>query len=323
MHPATKVVVLFGAGASAFSGAVRYRDELGRNPPLGCGSTGLFAVLEREGGIAATLPAHVRAALTEDFEAGMRLLEGMPGTWHVAFQRQIALHLASYRAKPGNHYLQLWAAGDMRSKEIQYSTLNYDMLLDQALAAYGLRLEGCPMDSPSPHFVTLLKLHGACNILARIENHIQGNEVLDASFGYHSPVGGNVGKLYLAGSQKEIERWCRDKRNEQFAPLAAQYVREKAFLTHDAAFKEMQKFWAKKVVSAKLVVLVGVRFVAGDDHIWDPLMVTNADLLVVDPSFGPIEAWGKPRSRQPRQIAKSFSEVAAIQEVIRAALSTQ
>ena len=111
-----KYVLLLGAGASAFSGPVRYRGDLNQSPPLGSGPNGLFVALVREGGIAASFPAQVQAALTEDFESGMRLLVRMPGTWHCAFQRQIALHLASYRIRPRNHYLELLAPTHMRSR---------------------------------------------------------------------------------------------------------------------------------------------------------------------------------------------------------------
>jgi hypothetical protein len=320
--PTAKVVLLFGAGASAFSGPVRYRGRLNKSPPLGCGPNGLFAALLREGGIAASFPAQVQAALIDDFEAGMRLLERMPGTWHCAFQRQIALHLASYAIRPHNHYLELLAPPHMRSREVQYSTINYDMLLDQALNSYGLQIEGSPKDCPNLRFVTLLKLHGACNILMKIKNNIHGNEVSGSSFGFHSPVGGNVGKLYLARSYREIERWCRDYENEQFAPVVAQYVREKTFLTHAEAFEEMQAFWAKKVLRANAVVLIGVRYVPGDEHIWKPLLESDAELLVVDPSFDAIEAWGVNRARKPQLIAKFFSDLPIIQEAVRSRLKT-
>jgi len=319
--PTAKVVLLFGAGASAFSGPVRYRGDLNKSPPLGCGPNGLFAALLEEGGIAASFPAEVQAALIADFEAGMRRLERMPGTWHCAFQRQIALHLASYRIRPHNHYLELLALPYLRSREVQYSTINYDMLLDQALSNYGLQIEGAPKDSPNPQFVTLLKLHGACNVLTKIQNHIHGNEVIDAPFGFHSPIGGSSGKLYLARSYREIERWCRDYENEQFAPVIAQYVREKTFLTHAEAFEGMQAFWAKKVLTAKAVVLIGVRYVPGDEHIWKPLFESNAELLVVDPNFESIEAWGVNRARKPQHIAQSFSDLPIIQESVRSALS--
>ena len=257
----------------------------------------------------------------EDFEAGMRLLERMPGTWHCAFQRQIALHLASYKVRPHNHYLELLAPSYMRSREIQYSTINYDMLLDQALGSYGLQIEGAPKDSPNPQFVTLLKLHGACNVLMKIQNHIHNNQVIDAPFGLHSPIGGNLGKLYLARSYREIERWCRDYANEQFAPVVAQYVREKTFLTHAEAFEGMQTFWARKVLGAKAVVLVGVRHVPDDEHIWQPLFNSNAELLIVDPSFDAIGAWGAKRARKPRHIARFFSDLPIIQEAVHSMLS--
>lgn len=319
--PKAKVVLLFGAGASAFSGPVRYKGALNQGPPVGCGSNGLFAALLREGGIAASFPTQVKAALIEDFELGMRLLERMPGTRHCAFQRQIALHLASYSLRPHNHYIELLAPAYMRSRELQYSTINYDMLLDQAFGTYGLRIEGSPNDSPSLQYVTLLKLHGACNVLPKIQSYIHGNEVVESGFGQQSPIGGNPGKLFLARSFREVERWCRAYENEQFAPVIAQYVQEKTFLTHAGAFAEMQSFWTKKVLAAKAVVLVGVRCVPGDAHIWKPLFESNAELLVVDPSFETIEAWGSNRVRKPQHLAKFFSDVSIIQEAVRLALS--
>lgn len=321
VRPSVKVVLLFGAGASAFCGPVRYRGDLSESPPLGSGPKGLFAVLQQEGGIATQFHSEVQSALISDFEEGMRLIEGMPGTWHCEFQRQISLHLAGYRVRPNNHYLRLLSPSFMRSKEIQYSTINYDMLLDDAFNQYNLIVEGSPMDSPSPQFVTLLKLHGACNILIDIKNDVHGYEVIGSPFGLQSPVGGNVGRLYLARSLREIERWCRDYKNEQFAPVIAQYVREKSFLTHATALEGIQAFWAKKIADAAVVILVGVRYVPGDNHIWKPLLESSSELFVVDPNFDAIEDWGMNRTKKPRHIAKLFSDLPKIWEAVRLGLA--
>jgi hypothetical protein len=76
-----KLVVLFGAGATAFSGPVLFRTNgfaTSRTPPLGAGPNGLFAALRAEGGVAAQLPTAVQASLIDDFEVGMRQLEYFP-----------------------------------------------------------------------------------------------------------------------------------------------------------------------------------------------------------------------------------------------------
>ena len=312
--------MLFGAGASAFSGPVQYRSQLNTCPPLGSGDNGLFAAIQKEGGVAASLPTEIKAALMQDFESGMRLLEQMPYSLHCAFQRQIALHLASYRIRRHNLYCRLLAPPYMRSREIQYSTINYDMLLDQAFSTYGLQIEGGPRDSPNLQFITLLKLHGACNVLIKIENKIRGNEVFGAPFGLGSLVGGNPGQLYLGRSYREIESWCQASSNEQFAPVIAQFVQEKTFLSHANAFEALQRFWATKVLNAKVVVLIGVRFVPGDEHIWKPLFDSDAEMLIVDPNFDEIEAWGLSRARKPRRIAKYFSDLTIIQQAVYSGL---
>ena len=83
----------------------------------------------------------------------------------------------------------------------------------------------------------------------------------------------------------------------------------------------MQSFRAKKVSRAKAVVLIGVRHVPGDEHIWRPLLESDAELLVVDPSFDAIEDWGANRARKPRHLTKFFSDLPIIQEAVRSALS--
>jgi hypothetical protein len=176
--------------------------------------------------------------------------------------------------------------------------------------------------TPSHEYVTLLKLHGACNILTKVNSIYEKNVVYAGRFGYHGFAGGSVGKLYLAGSQSEIERWCNDPRNGEFSPVIAQYVREKSFLNNAAAFFEMQQFWARKVANAKTVILIGVRLVPQDEHIWSPLFKSEADLLVVDPSFETFEVWGKNRVRQPRHLAKHFSDYSVIQQEIFNSLSS-
>lgn len=318
--PAAKVVILFGAGASSFSGPTLYRGRAALAPPLGRGPNGLFARLLAEGGVAEQIPAELHPILTEDFEYGMRLLEGLPLSFHCAFQRQIALHLASYRIQRNNLYSKLLAPTHMRSRELQYSTINYDMLLDQAFARFGLQIEGSPKDSPNRQFVTLLKLHGASNVLIKIRNHIHNNEVCGTQYGL-SAFGGNLGQLYLANSYVEIRRWCSARENEQFSPVLAQYVGQKPFLTHANAFGELQEFWAQRVSAAHTVVLIGVRHVPVDEHIWGPLLKSDSELLVVDPDFSAIESWGARRTRKPRHIAKSFSEFTLIQDAVGAALN--
>lgn len=318
--PATQIVLLFGAGASAFSGRVLYRGQAERCPPVGFGPNGLFAALRTEGGIAATFPSDIQSALVDDFEAGMRLLESMPGTFHCALQRQIALHLASYKIRRQNYYMQLLEPAYMRSKAVQYSTVNYDILLDQAFASYGLQIEGDSIDSPSPQSVTLLKLHGACNILMKTKNKIYGNEVIDAPFGYHSLVNGKIGKLYLARSHAEIERWCRNSANIQFAPLIAQYVKEKSFLVRSDAFGIMQNFWSQKIANATAIFIIGVRCVPEDEHIWKPIFKSSAKLYIVNPDYTAIEKWGASRANKPVHLAKYFSDFPIIQNAVRSEL---
>ena len=98
-------------------------------------------------------------------------------------------------------------------------------------------------------------------------------------------------------------------------------MREKTLLTHTEAFEGMQAFWTQKVMKAKAVVLIGVRYVPGDEHIWQSLLDSEADLLVVDPSFDAIESWGAKRARKPRHVARFFSEVPIIQEEVRTTLT--
>ncbi len=317
--PAAKVVLLFGAGASAFSGPTLYRGKVAMAPPLGRGPNGLFARMQAEGGVAMQIPAELHATLTDHFESGMKLLERLSLSFHCAFQRQIALHLASYRIRRNNLYLNLLAPPHMRSRELQYSTINYDMLLDQAFARFGLHIEGSPKDSPSRQFVTLLKLHGASNFLVKIKNRIHNNEVSGAPYAVPA-FGGNIGQLYLARSFNEIRNWCSAYENEQFSPVLAQYVGQKPFLTHAIAFEDLQAFWAQKIAAANTVILIGVRHEPADEHIWRPLLESNAELLVVDPDFSAIESWGVTRMRKPQHIAKYFSEIPVIQEAVRSGL---
>jgi protoporphyrinogen oxidase len=91
-------VFLFGAGASYGSG-----ECYPKNPPLG---PGLFAELQRWGGVAATVDEDLRRTFEGDFEKGMEHFFRTRNSDITPFLREMADYFAQFEPGPNNYYGQ-------------------------------------------------------------------------------------------------------------------------------------------------------------------------------------------------------------------------
>ena len=303
------VVMLFGAGASAFS------DDRSRTPPLG---NELFDRLILEGGPAASLSeAHVLAFRTTGFEPAMaQILE--VGTQHtVDFVRQVAAHLFNYRAGPNNTYLRLLRAIQPLRKRVLLASLNYDTLLEQALVEIGFQ----PAYNPAVPYLEgtapVLKLHGSSNWLPMLPSSVRvfaGNSTTADSM-----LAGNfVSGLEMAYTleRNDFQAWASDSRHSNLTPVLSLYARGKKGLVNNNFLEQLQQSWGAHVALAQAVLLIGVRFVPEDTHIWEPLARSRATLLVVDPEPNAVLCWAEYVGRPARAIAGAFSSLDSIVEAV-------
>lgn len=151
------VTIIFGAGASYGSGentCVPY------NPPLG---KDLFAHLVRMGGEFSRLSEESKLIFqTQGFEAGMATIEDDSRAIN-PLQKELACYLSGFEIRPGNGYIRLFNKLHNVLKDICIVTLNYDLLIEQALGLQGFNIDY----NDDKKGITVLKPHGSSNFLPR------------------------------------------------------------------------------------------------------------------------------------------------------------
>ncbi len=273
------VVLLFGAGASAFSGACHPSC-----PPLG---DGLFDALYNEGLPASSLDKkHIDVFRKDGFEAGMDSVAELGSQFVVPLQKQLAIFLSKFEIRAENHYLNLVKHLGDQCKQICFSTLNYDVLLEQALSQHGI-LFNCNPYKNSETNAQVLKPHGSSNFLPRLPKHIHLNNI-------ETGVRGSIIEGFgtdVVTSHNEIVKWCEDAHHNAIPPAMSLYAKGKNCLANSKDIEQIQDHWGEIVMKAKLVVLIGVRCTVEDTHIWEPIKKSKCRLAVVDPNKSEIREW--------------------------------
>src|ERR1700674_2532963 len=126
------VLFLFGAGASYGSG-----DCVPEPPPLG---KDLFLKLVKAGGIARTVKPPMSELFIKDFEKGMAAFFTERNADVNPFLRDMALYFLPFAPGPKNIYVKLFSAIAKGDHAIVVATTNYEMLIELAIQAAGLRL---------------------------------------------------------------------------------------------------------------------------------------------------------------------------------------
>ncbi|MFM0726581.1 hypothetical protein PQQ53_23220 [Paraburkholderia strydomiana] len=284
-------VVLLGAGASFGS-----EDATPHTPPLG---GGLFGALEASGGVAASLPDDLKAAFRANFEDGMARFYEHSGGNIMAFQRELAHYLAQFRPGPNNTYIRLLETLGIR--RVVYCSLNYDILLELAAARLGFDTEYSV--SPVARSVRILKLHGSCNFWPDIPVGMFRNSTFSGSG--RADIQARIKPL----NQDQTIYRCLNE--DSVAPAIAMYAKGKAVKVSPDYVEQHQAHWRTVLASARRAVVIGVRVVAEDTHIWDELGKTKAAVTYVgsqaaEPSF--LEWKGKFSKNNAYFLESNFSD---------------
>jgi hypothetical protein len=276
--PAGLKLFLFGAGASAFS------DTTGC-PPIGAA---LFGELQKLGGAWSRLDISLAKLFERNFEEGMA--EYIRLTPDIARQarltNEMAAYLAQFRAGPNSYYRRLTAALKASGEPCVFASLNYDLMLEEAIAALypDVVYDARDWHSPEP---LVLKLHGSVNLLPPPGLRIYGSTSNETPKMYDGPaqfVGRQDALAFLASGQ-------------DLTPVFAMYEPEKKTLVAPAALKLFQDDWASAIEVASAVFVVGASVAEQDVHVWKPLARSSVPMYVVDPNFEPFDAWSRKRAR--------------------------
>lgn len=261
------ITFLFGAGASYGSGKTEPY-----NPPLGnylydnlVSQRGSFGQLSKK--------SHEVFQL-QGFEAGMATLSNDNRIIN-PLQKEIVCYLSKFQITPENAYVRLFNKIQKLMPQINIITLNYDTLIEQAIASVGY-----PVDyNGTGEGVTVLKPHGSSNFLPRMPNgwNIVGNVIVDCgTFVDGLPTDA------VATSQEVVE-WCNDPRNSDLSPALSMYEKGKRVVVNSSLIDNIQKKYSNVVANSEFIVLVGIKYIEHDTHIWRALAESSANLLIVDP----------------------------------------
>jgi|SRR5690349_19337827 len=288
---------LFGAGASAFSGA-----SLPTAPPLGAA---LFDELRALGGVAASVDGHLADEFRRDFEAGMELFRQTRGYDATVFLLEMAKYFARFRPAVGNLYVQLLANMTDTGRRFVVASLNYELMVELAATMIGrqIRYEFSPNQTRS---ICIIKPHGSCNFLPDVApRQFYDFSVNIADTSRHSSI--MDGPVRIAEDTREVIEFC--DRENAVAPAMSLYEQSKDALFCPSFVKGQQAYFRAAAAHARRIFVIGVRVNDRDSHVWMPLAKTAASLFYVGPDASELLAWAsKFRRRGVHHFATTFEE---------------
>ena len=150
------VTILFGAGASFGSGSCSPYS-----PPLG---NDLFLKLNEQGGNFSNLNEDIKLKFIEHgFESGMASIEDNSRNI-TPMQKEMACYLSKFSIKNDNAYARLFNKLRTYLSDITIVTLNYDLLIEQAILMNGYNVDY----NADGKGISLLKPHGSSNFLPQL-----------------------------------------------------------------------------------------------------------------------------------------------------------
>lgn len=271
-----KTVVLFGAGASAYS------DPQINCPPLG---DHLLEALHFQSYVARILldnPAYRRLFKAKGFEVGMMEAahdNSLPKNFIAILQRDIARFLSSFDITERSFYSSLLDNVLISPDNIGFVSLNYDILLEQALSERSLGYY-CHPEDYKDDALPLMKPHGSSNFLPDMQGiTMKGTTVR----GLARVLGGPA--TNIVNSRSDISLWLNDPHNEDMCPVMSYYAKGKAFYCNGDYVDGIRQHYAAMVADAESIVIIGTKYTAEDTHLWQPIMSSQASVYIVDPDI--------------------------------------
>lgn len=286
------ISILFGAGAS-------YGSEIDKpTPPLGnC----LFDKLVDAGGafndLSDTLKANFRS---QGFEKGML---DVPNDSRIInpLQKEIAIYLSSFSSSMENAYVKLFKSLGSDASGFNLITLNYDLLIEESLFLLGVQKINYGINKCDGEYY-LLKLHGSSNFIPDFGNfHIKG------IIGINSGSFLETENVKALSTHQEIKTWCEEDRDNDFSPVMCMYNKDKRAVINASYLEKMKSEYLKTISATRLLIIIGVKYIEHDHHVWDVIFENDVALIIVDPQ--PSEAFLlllEKRSAKYEVIKKSF-----------------
>lgn len=268
------VTLIFGAGASWDSENEVIRNK-GKTPPLG---DSLFDKLNSLNGPTSKLDENIKRVFIEDgYEAGMDELH--PSS-RILFPilRESACFLSSFSPSPANAYTRLFNRLKNNITKISIATLNYDMLIEKSLMDLSINISYICEDYYNG--AKLIKFHGSSNLVPILPNKmiIYGAKMIS-----EKGVFIETNSVEYLRSHEDIVSWCKNPRNESLCPIMCLYNKEKRVLITKRAIDGIQKKLSDAIEKSNAIILVGVRYVSHDTHLWSLIFKSKCHVVIVDP----------------------------------------
>jgi len=225
------------------------------------------------------LPTPVLNAFGEarsDFEAGMAALLNYNPTWLAPLQREIGYLLVQpFIREPSNcAYVQLMAAirPNLGQHSIMLGSLNYDILLEEACSIVEIPLTYRDT-MPEIGNVSCNKPHGSSNFLP-VDGGTQASPgvLMNASAVRINPT--------IRPRPRHMALQYYQNRALALPPAMSFFMPGKSSIVTEHILIAMQRGFADAVLAADKVIVVGVRPLPADSHIWGPIAQTAANVFL-------------------------------------------
>lgn len=288
------VTLIFGAGASFGSG-----NCYPNNPPLG---NELFNELVKLDGAFSRLDEKMKNEfIKKGFEEGMALIQNDSSIIN-PIQKEVASYLSQFKVENDNAYVNLFKSIKEVINDITIVTLNYDLLIEDALRKNLLFIK---YELDWKHGVSLLKPHGSCGFLPDLGGmNMSGNTMINCG----TFVDGL--NIFRSINKEEIINWCEDPKNSDISPVLSMYNKEKRIVINKNFISNIQEIYKKKIENSRMIILIGVKYIEHDTHIWEPIKNSKAKVYFNSRSgiSEEMEKWSKENNINLFSIKGSFNE---------------
>jgi hypothetical protein len=160
-------------------------------------------------------------------------------------------------------------------KDSVFASLNYECLFEHAALGLGLEVDHCirrvdePLPPPSNRKVRILKPHGSCNFIARVDQHTRA--VLTTAV---------VEVPIEALFPRELENQLARMDTRSNLPIISQMSFNKEAVIAPAAMYAIRHHWREAVATSDCLVVIGVSYNPHDDHIADAVGVAKRVLYI-------------------------------------------
>ncbi len=177
-----------------------------------------------------------------------------------------------------------------------FATLNYECLIELAAANLGIATTyaGRRRDGS----ISLWKLHGSCNFLPTVPGKIEF--INPTIVGIHNMY---KGPPQIVHPREVASRYAREN---IIPPMMSIYMPGKPTQSGSDFLDQVRSEWAQWVSKCSVVIVIGVRPLLAEGHVWDPIVESDAEVWYVGSESGDFLALRERLSSRLVRVGKRF-----------------